>query len=99
MRLKPLLLVVGGLASVGLLTRTSVSAFAGGWVPLVGSTDGGVAVGLLWLLVIVPGLVSVLAAVTMVVVLAPLLVRAPRRPTQDRPESAVPVPSEMASAA
>jgi hypothetical protein len=79
MRLKPMLALVGAAVGTGLLAAVTSSAFTGGWVPVIGSTSGGVEVGLLWLFVLAPALVSISSALVMLVVLTRLLTRTPSR--------------------
>jgi hypothetical protein len=77
MRLKSMLAMVGAAVGTGVLAEVTSSAFTGGWVPLVGSTSGGVGVGLLWLFVLAPALLSISSALVMLVVLTRVLTRTP----------------------
>ena len=79
--------VVAAGATVVLATWSTVVAFVGGSMPLIGwTTDGGVGLGLLWVLVVDPIIVAACSTVTAAVVAAitTLLDRGDWRDRHDR---------------
>lgn len=71
--------VVAGLASAGLSLWMTVIAFVGGTMPVIGlETEGGVAFGLFWLVIIEPIVLTVCYWISMLVALPVGLVFRPR---------------------